>query len=128
MSHFGYIGETKALIGLPIDTKSRKEKITQKIVDVLYLYVNRAMSVESPSHRGVQETFPSVESHYRKCSKKFVDVCIEIGRTDILFNQLYNLICCDSLFEGYFLESLEEHILQVSTFFYNAFFYLNSTM
>ena len=52
-----------------------------------------------------------LEKHYKKCSKKFVNVCIEIERQDILFDNLYSLICCDTLFEGYFLESLEEHIL-----------------
>lgn len=52
-----------------------------------------------------------LEKHYRKCSSKCVQVCIRIDKQDILFNNLYSLICCDKLFEGFFFESLEDQIL-----------------
>ena len=51
-----------------------------------------------------------LEKHYKKCSTKFVHVCMSIGREDVLFDNIYNLISCDALFEGFFLECLEEHI------------------
>ena len=61
----------------------------------------------------VQDCHPAdmLAAHYQKCSRKFVNVCIEVGRQDVLFDGLYSLISCDKLFEGFFLESLEEHIL-----------------
>ncbi len=100
-------GETKALIGLPVDTALRKAKIVDKIIEVLYLYVNRAMKQDCPSDGPLGK----LVTHYKKCSQKFVNVCIEVDRQDVLFDSLYNLISCDKLFEGFFLESLEEHIL-----------------
>lgn len=100
-------GETKALIGLPIDSRLRREKLTDKIVDVLYLYVNRAMKQDCPTVGKLDV----LEKHYRKCSSKCVLVCMSINRQDILFDNLYNLLSCDKLFEGYFFESLEEHVL-----------------
>lgn len=50
-------------------------------------------------------------NHYRRCSSKCVQVCMKIDRQDILFNNLYSLISCDKLFEGFFFESLEDYIL-----------------
>ena len=112
-------GETKALIGLPIDSHSRKEKMVDKIIEVLYLYVNRAISTKTkqpqyPYSCGSNSILDIADEkrHYKKSSQKIVDICIEIGRQDILFNNLYSLICCDELFEGYFFESLEDHILK----------------
>ncbi len=102
-----YKGETKALIGLPVDTTLRKTKIVDKIIDVLYLYVNRAMKQDCPRDGRLAK----LATHYQKCSRNFVNVCIEIERQDVLFDSLYSLISCDKLFEAYFLESLEEHIL-----------------
>lgn len=40
---------------------------------------------------------------------------MSIGRHDILFDTIYSLLSCDKLFEGYFFESLEEHILSGSS-------------
>lgn len=102
-----YKGEAKALIGLPMDSQMRKEKIIEKIVDILYLYVNRALKQDSPANGKLE----ILEKHYRKSSSKCVKVCMTINRQDILFDNLYGLLSCDRLFEGYFFESLEEHIL-----------------
>lgn len=79
-----------------MNTVQRKEKIVDKIIDVLYLYVNRAMNQDCPKS-GPQNV---LEKHYERSSSKFVRVCIEIDRQDILFDNLYSLITCDALFEG----------------------------
>jgi hypothetical protein len=102
-----YKGETKALIGLPIDSRLRKEKIVDKIIDILYLYINRAMKQDCPQDGKLE----LLANHYRKCSQNCVEVCITINRQDLLFDNLYNLLSIDQLFEGYFFESLENYIL-----------------
>jgi hypothetical protein len=102
-----YRGETKALIGLPIEPQLRKEKIQDKIIDLLYLYAQRSIKQDCPSNGKLD----ALERHYKKCSCRFVHVCIAIERQDILFDQIYQLISCDFLFESFFLESLEEYIL-----------------
>ena len=102
-----YKGETKALIGLPIDSNLRKEKIVDKIIDILYLYINRAMKQDCPTDGKLDV----LAEHYKKCSSKCVNVCITIKRQDLLFDNLYNLLNIDRLFEGYFFESLEDYIL-----------------
>lgn len=103
-----YKGETKALIGLPIDSGLRKEKIIDKIVEILYLYINRAMKQDCP----VNGKLELLEKHFKYCSSKCVNVCMAINRQDFLFDNLYNLLSYDRLFEGFFFESLEEHILE----------------
>lgn len=105
-----YRGETKALIGLPIESQLRKEKIQDKIIDLLYLYVQRSMKQDCPANGKLD----LLEKHYKKCSNRFVNVCILIDRQDILFDNIYSLISCDFLFESFFLESLEEYILNGS--------------
>ena len=105
-----YNGETKALVGLPLDSVQRKEKISDKLIDVLYLYVNRAMKQDCPTSGKLDV----LEKHYRKCSIKCVKICMAISRQDILFDNLYNLLSCDKLFEGYFLECLEEYVLRTN--------------
>jgi hypothetical protein len=102
-----YRGETKALIGLPIEPKLRKEKIQDKIIDLLYLYAQRSMKQDCP----LNGKLDALERHYKQCSNRFVHVCILIERQDILFDNIYSLISCDFLFESFFLESLEEYIL-----------------
>ena len=102
-----YKGETKALIGLPIDEELRKEKIIDKIIDILYLYVNRAIKQDCPQVGKLE----MLEKHYKKCSEKIVEICMSINNEDILFNNLYSLVNCDPLFEGYFFESLHEYVL-----------------
>jgi hypothetical protein len=102
-----YKGETKALIGLPMDSNLRKEKIVDKIIDILYLYINRAMKQDCPTDGKLD----ILADHYRKCSSKCVYVCITIKRQELLFDNLYNLLNIDRLFEGYFFESLEDYIL-----------------
>lgn len=101
-----YRGETKALIGLPSDTKSRKEKICEKIIDILQLYVNCAIK-SCPEHGSVQ----LLEKHFSKASRKLVSVCTQIERQDILFSNVYDLITCDSGFEAVFYESLEDELV-----------------
>ena len=102
-----YKGETKALIGLPMDAKLRKEKIVDKIIDILYLYINRAMKQDCPANGRVE----LLEKHFKQSSSKCVNVCICIHREDFLFDNIYNLVSYDTLFEGFFFESLEDHIL-----------------
>ncbi|CAF0823316.1 unnamed protein product [Brachionus calyciflorus] len=102
-----YRGQTKALIGLPSDLTLRKEKICEKIIDILHLYVNRSIKQDSPKSGSVD----LLEKHYFKTSQKLVSVCIQIERQDILFNNLYDLISCDAIFQGYFFESLEDPLL-----------------
>ena len=101
-----YRGDTKALIGLPNDTKSRKEKICEKIIDILQLYVNCSIKT-CPEHGSVE----LLEQHYLKASKKLVYVCTQIERQDILFNNVYDLITYDSGFEAVFYESLEDELV-----------------
>ena len=95
------------MVGLPIDSKLRKEKIIDKIIDILYLYINRAMKQDCP----VNGKLELLEKHFKQCSSKCVNVCIIIERQDFLFENIYNLLSYDTLFEGFFFESLEEHIL-----------------
>jgi hypothetical protein len=100
-------GETKALIGLPIDSKLRKQKIIDKIIDILYVYIDRAMKQDCPTNGKLDV----LEKHYKKISNKCVNVCITINRQSILFDSLYSHLSEDSLFEGFFFESLEEHLI-----------------
>ncbi len=100
-------GETKALIGLPIDPKLRKQKIIDKIIDILYVYIDRAMKQDCPTNGKLDV----LEKHYKKISNKCVNVCITINRQGILFDSLYAHLSEDTLFEGFFFESLEEHLL-----------------
>ena len=101
------VGETKALIGLPIDSKLRKQKLIDKIVDILYLYVNRAMKQDCPTNGKLDV----LERHYKRVSSKCVNVCILINCQDVLFGSLYAHLSEDALFEGFFFESLEGHLL-----------------
>lgn len=102
-----YRGETKALIGLPLEPQMRKEKIQDKIIDLLYLYVQRSMKQDCPQSGKLDE----LKRHYKQTSSRFVHVCILIDRQDILFENIYSIISSDLLFESFFLESLEEYIL-----------------
>ncbi|RNA35004.1 vacuolar sorting-associated 8 -like protein, partial [Brachionus plicatilis] len=101
-----HCGHTKALIGLPNDTKIRQEKICHKILDMLQLYVNWAIR-SCPTHGSLH----LLEQHYAQASRKLFAVCTRIHRQDILFNNVYDLITCDSVFEGAFYESLEDALL-----------------
>lgn len=101
-----YLDKTKALIGLPNDTKARKVKICEKILDILQLYVNCAIKT-CPNHG----SFEILEKHYLKTSQKLISVCTQIERQDILFNNIYDLVTCDTVFEAVFYESLEDPLL-----------------
>jgi hypothetical protein len=100
-------GEAKALIGLPMDSKTKHQLIIDKILDILYLYIDRAMKQDCPSAGRLE----LLEKHFLKTSSKCVSVCILIDRQNLLFDNIYSLISQDSLFEGYFFESLETYLL-----------------
>jgi hypothetical protein len=102
-----YSGNTKALIGLPIDLKQRQQVIAQKIVELLYLYVNRAIKQDCPSSGKLEQ----LQAHYTRVSNKCVNVCMAIDRVDILFDNIYSIMSMDPLFEANFLLSLEESFL-----------------
>ena len=71
------------------------------------MYINRAMKQDCPDNGKLE----LLEKHFKQCSSKCVKVCIIIERQDFLFENIYNLLSYDTLFEGFFFESLEEHIL-----------------
>lgn len=92
---------------MPIDSRLRKQKIIDKLVDLLNEYIDRAMKQDCPTNGKLDV----LERHYKKVSQKCVNACILINRQDILFDSLYSLLSQDSLFEGFFFESLQEYLL-----------------
>jgi hypothetical protein len=98
-------GETKALIGLPMNSNLRRERIVSKCIDILYLYVNK-MIIDCTSQSGIEEKEGKEEDistetetcstkngiNYSDCCAKCIDLCIEIKKPDILFDNIYTLI------------------------------------
>lgn len=95
----------KGLIGLPIDVKQRKERIMDKLIDVLYLYINYTL-------KNCNENDRLIAIIYKYLCSKCINLCISMNRDDLLFDSIYNvLITQQPSIEGYFYESLEKPII-----------------
>lgn len=103
-----YQNKVKALVGLPQDPKERSEKIIDKLIDLLYLYINRGLKQDCPQGGRIEV----LEAHYKALSSKCAEICLAIDRKDLLFDNIYPIISVDKLVEGYFFESLEEPIVK----------------
>ncbi len=88
-----YNNRVKALVGLPMDIRQRKLKISDKLIDLLYLYMNRHIS------SSVANT--DIGAYVSKC----IGTCIEINRFDLLFGNVYELLCTCSIDTGQDIES-----------------------
>jgi hypothetical protein len=88
-----YNNRVKALVGLPLDIKQRKLKISDKLIDLLYLYINR--------HIASSMNITDINEFVSKC----ISTCIEINRFDLLFGNVYELLCSCSADTGHNIEN-----------------------
>ena len=96
----------KALIGLPIDAKQRKEKIIDKLIDVFFLYINHTLKQIEKIHLETDRI-----ANLRYLCAKCVNICVGLKREDLLFDQIFQSLMLNPKIENYFYEALETPIL-----------------
>ncbi|XP_030635850.1 vacuolar protein sorting-associated protein 8 homolog isoform X2 [Chanos chanos] len=96
----------KAVLGLHGDPVKRKGVVADKMVEILFQYVERSLK-KCPEQGKIQV----MEQHFQDMLPVIVDYCLLLQRTDLLFNQIYSRLVENSVAKGVFLESLEPYIL-----------------
>ena len=96
----------KALIGLPIDVKLRKEKIMDKFIDVFYLFINYSLKQIEKLHLESDKI-----ANLRQLCTKCINNCICLKREDLLYDQIFQSLMLNPKIEAYFYEALETPIL-----------------
>uniref|UniRef100_A0A3B4C1B9 Vacuolar protein sorting-associated protein 8 homolog n=1 Tax=Pygocentrus nattereri TaxID=42514 RepID=A0A3B4C1B9_PYGNA len=99
-------GTAKAVLGLFGDPVKRKGVVADKMVEILFQYVERSLK-KCPEQGKIQV----LEQHFQDMVPVVVDYCLLLQRTDLLFNQIYSRLAENSVAKGVFLESLEPYIL-----------------
>uniref|UniRef100_A0A3B1KEN4 Vacuolar protein sorting-associated protein 8 homolog n=1 Tax=Astyanax mexicanus TaxID=7994 RepID=A0A3B1KEN4_ASTMX len=99
-------GTAKAVLGLFGDPVKRKGVVADKMVEILFQYVDRSLK-KCPEQGKIQV----LEQHFQDMVPIMVDYCLHLQRTDLLFNQIYSRLVENSVAKGVFLESLEPYIL-----------------
>ncbi|GAA6093634.1 vacuolar protein sorting-associated protein 8 homolog isoform X4 [Tachysurus ichikawai] len=99
-------GTAKAVLGLFGDPAKRKGVVADKMVEILFQYVERSLK-KCPEQGKIQ----LLEQHFQDMIPVVVDYCLLLQRTDLLFNQIYSRLVENSVAKGVFLESLEPYIL-----------------
>ncbi|KAK3511150.1 hypothetical protein QTP70_032158 [Hemibagrus guttatus] len=99
-------GTAKAVLGLFGDPAKRKGVVADKMVEILFQYVDRSLK-KCPEQGKIQ----LLEQHFQDMIPVAVDYCLLLQRTDLLFNQIYSRLVENSVAKGVFLESLEPYIL-----------------
>lgn len=99
-------GTAKAVLGLFGDPVKRKGVVADKMVEILFQYVDRSLK-KCPEQGKIQV----LEQHFQDMVPVVVDYCLHLQRTDLLFNQIYSRLVENSVAKGVFLESLEPYIL-----------------
>ncbi|XP_033098288.1 vacuolar protein sorting-associated protein 8 homolog [Anneissia japonica] len=101
-----YEGKAKAVVGL-VGKQKRKQILVDKIMDVLYNFVDISMTQNCPQSGG---TFLLTE-HFQAVVPVCVEHCLKLGKIDILFGPIYERFNQDITANGVFLECLEPYIL-----------------
>uniref|UniRef100_A0A8C7KNZ3 VPS8 subunit of CORVET complex n=1 Tax=Oncorhynchus kisutch TaxID=8019 RepID=A0A8C7KNZ3_ONCKI len=99
-------GTAKAVLGLFGDPAKRKGVVADKMIEILFQYVERSVK-KCPEHGKIQV----MEQHFQDMVPVMVDYCLQLQRTDLLFNQLYTRLVENCVARGVFLESLEPYIV-----------------
>ncbi|XP_062867008.1 vacuolar protein sorting-associated protein 8 homolog isoform X2 [Trichomycterus rosablanca] len=99
-------GTAKAVLGLLGDPAKRKGVLADKIVEILFQYVERSLK-KCPEQGKIQ----LLEQHFQDMIPVVMDYCLLLQRTDLLFNQIYSRLVENSVAKSVFLESLEPYIL-----------------
>uniref|UniRef100_A0AAY4B0D7 RING-type domain-containing protein n=1 Tax=Denticeps clupeoides TaxID=299321 RepID=A0AAY4B0D7_9TELE len=99
-------GTAKAVLGLFGDPAKRKGLVADKMVEILFQYVDRSIK-KCPEQGKIQV----MEQHFQDMVPVMVDYCLLLQRTDLLFGQIYSRLLENSVAKGVFLESLEPYIL-----------------
>ncbi|XP_076852414.1 vacuolar protein sorting-associated protein 8 homolog isoform X1 [Brachyhypopomus gauderio] len=98
-------GTAKAVVGLFGDPVKRKAVVADKMVEVLFQYVERWL------RRCPEGKVQVLEQHFQDMVPVVVDYCLLLQRVDLLFNQIYSKLVENPVAKGVFLESLEPYIL-----------------
>ncbi|XP_036401275.1 LOW QUALITY PROTEIN: vacuolar protein sorting-associated protein 8 homolog [Megalops cyprinoides] len=99
-------GTAKAVVGLYGDPAKRKGVVADKMVEILFQYVDRSLK-KCPEQGKIQV----MEQHFQDMVPVMVDYCLLLQRTDLLFSQIYSRLTENSVARGVFLQSLEPYIL-----------------
>ncbi|XP_078459941.1 vacuolar protein sorting-associated protein 8 homolog [Lampetra planeri] len=99
-------GSAKAVLGLPVNIAKRKSLVADKMTDILMQYVMISMK-KCPEPGKTQ----ALEKHFQEVVPMCIEYCLLLGRTDLLFTQMYEQLGESSVARGVFLESLEPHVL-----------------
>ncbi|KAL1021743.1 hypothetical protein UPYG_G00017420 [Umbra pygmaea] len=99
-------GTAKAVVGLFGDPAKRKSVVADKMVEILFQYVERSLK-KCPEHGKIQV----MEQHFQDMVPVVVDYCLLLQRTDLLFNQLYSRLVENCVARGVFLENLEPYVV-----------------
>ncbi|XP_070570211.1 vacuolar protein sorting-associated protein 8 homolog isoform X2 [Ptychodera flava] len=102
-----YTGKAKAVVGLIGSQQKRKAVVADKILDLLFTFVDLSMTQHCPE-RGTIEV---LERHFQEVVPICVDYCLTLDRTDILFSTIFDKFGADMIAKGVFLECLEPYIL-----------------
>ncbi|XP_051936976.1 vacuolar protein sorting-associated protein 8 homolog isoform X2 [Hippocampus zosterae] len=96
----------KAVVGLCVDPLKRKGIVGDKMVEILFQFVDHAMK-RCPEQGRIQV----MEQHFHDVIPILIDFCLLLQRTDLLFDQLYARLVENVVAKGVFLEALESYIV-----------------
>ncbi|XP_064646589.1 vacuolar protein sorting-associated protein 8 homolog isoform X2 [Lineus longissimus] len=107
MAQSFYEGKAKAVIGLLGGQQKRKKIVAAKMLDLLQNYVDISMTKNLPERGKMEE----LEEYYQNVVPICVDYCLTLGRTDVLFGEIYVRFSMDQIAKSTFLECLEPYII-----------------
>ncbi|XP_067930193.1 vacuolar protein sorting-associated protein 8 homolog [Watersipora subatra] len=102
-----YDGTAKAVIGLSSNPEKRQKVVANKMLDILYTYIDLSMTKLCPEFGNIDELI----KHYENVVPICVEYCLRLERVDVLFGRLYERFSQDVIAHGAFLECLEPYIL-----------------
>ncbi|KAM6956595.1 LOW QUALITY PROTEIN: vacuolar protein sorting-associated protein 8 homolog [Aplochiton taeniatus] len=99
-------GTARAVLGLFGDPVKRKGVVADKMVEILFQFVERSLK-KCPDQGRIQ----LMEQHFQDVVPVMVDYCLLLQRTDLLLNQIYCRLAENVVAKGVFLGEPESYII-----------------
>jgi len=97
----------KGLVGLRGNKDRKRNLISLKMVGILKRFLDCSMTTNFPTEGGMG----TLTKYFNEIVPPCVDLCIKLGKTDILFDSVWNTFQEDPFSTAVYLECLEPYIL-----------------
>ena len=97
----------RALVGLKGTKDRKRQQVSQKLVNILKKFLSVSLTKNFPLEGGMA----TLTKYFNEIVPPCVDLCVALGKHDLLFHNVWDSFHLDPFSAAVFLETLEPYIL-----------------